>query len=307
MGLYFEDKLIRPKSDGDEVEKLIHQGYKEVDELFAKNNNVIILKRDFAEHWDTKKQSKKPAPPIALPVEKPIYLDSLGSISVKYSKEPPQRQGDSVTYPSNRLLVYEKLMLTRKDKDLAWYLLKASNFVIEDGSESIAAFLRIEDPKAEVRKKAGEIKLIAQVDAYLLRDDSPLFNQKAMQMIADRFGFELENDDLEIVAYELRQNIIAAHESKNPDVNVPNFIKFAKKLEANLSGGKPKKEEKKEAKVEDENKEPSGTYNQEQLGAMTQQERNVVAEKFGIRKSPPATKIEQIGEILDKQKNLEPA
>jgi hypothetical protein len=312
MGLYFEDRLIRAKKDGDEIEKLVYEGYAEVDAMFKEKGGVIILDRDFEEKKDTTGTNSMPAPPIALPMSVPMYIDSLGAVNIRYSKSAPQRTNDgkSVIYPSARLLVYDKMILTDREKDLAWFMLKATNFIERKGEANPSAFLKINDPQKEVTDKISKLKRNALVDEYLLRDDSLLFNKDSMQAIADRFGIKLdEKSSVEINAFVIREAVIAGDEHpKNNDINIDLFIDFADKMLAKMKKNKASKPD--NPPSEDVNKEPKietpvvlsfGEYTENYLSNLTVSERNEISKGLELDSPPKCTKVEQISQILEKQ------
>lgn len=309
MGIYFEDKLVRPKKDGDEIEVMVYEGYQRVEQMFKEKKGVIVLDRDFVEKKDTTGQNSMPAPPIALPMSVPLYLDSLGAINIRYSKSAPQRTNDgkSVIYPSARLLVYDKMILTEREKDLAYFMLEATEFIEKKDNYNPSAFLKINDPELEVADKVSKLKRNALVDAYLLREDSVLFNEKSLQAIADRFGIVLETDSKEVNAYMLREAIVKGDEPpRNSDVNIDKFLDYAKKIEAKLTKDNPKKETK--VKVEELGantgvNEPLkyGMYTEDYLNNLNVAERNQISKDLELDYPPKCRKEEQVMQILEKQ------
>jgi hypothetical protein len=310
MGLYFEDRLIRAKKDGDEIERMVFEGYAEVDEMFKEKGGVIILDRDFEEKKDTTGTNTMPAPPIALPMVVPMYLDALGAVNIRYSKSAPQRTNDgkSVIYPSARLLVYDKMILTDREKDLAWFMIKATNFIEKKDNVNPSAFLKINDPKREVTEKIGKLKRNALVDEYLLRDDSLLFNKESLQAIADRFGIEIDKDNpVEVNAFVIREAVIAGdNPPKNNDINIDLFIDFAKKLEAKLEK-KTKKDVVDKGKKDDPETDtvPAvlkfGEYTADYLNKLVPVDRNQISKDLELDYPPKCNKEEQVSQILEKQ------
>lgn len=308
MAIYFEDKIVRPKKDGDEIEQMVYEGYERVTKMFKEKGGVIVLDRDFHEKKDTTGTNSMPAPPIALPVSVPMYIDSLGAVNLRYSKSAPQRTNDgkTVIYPGSRLLVYDKMILTEKEKDLAWFMLEATEFIEKKGNSNPAAFLKINDPAQAVEEKISKLKRNALVDEYLLRDDSLLFNAESLQAIADRFGLELDSKNpVQINAYSIRQAVLDGEEPpRNNDLNIDLFLDFAKKLEAKL---KPKKE--KTAPVStDVTTIPAsdvslefGQYTEAYLSALPVVERNAISKELELDYPPNCKKDEQIAQILEKQ------
>lgn len=311
MGIYFEDRLVRAKKDGDEIEKMVFEGYSRVDAIFKEKGGVIVLDRDFVEKKDTTGTNTMPAPPIALPVVVPMYLDSLGAVNIRYSKAAPQRTNDgkTVMYPSSRLLVYDKMILTEKEKDLAWYMLEATEFIEKKDKFNPSAFLKINDPKKEVAEKISKLKRNALVDEYLLREDSVLFNDESLQAIADRFGIELDKGNTkEINAFVIREAVIKGDEPpRNHDINIDLFIDFAGKLEARLTKGKKKKDDvpKDDSPLGVEKKDDVvmkwGEFTEGYLSVLTVGERNQISKDNDLDYPPKCNKEEQIAQILEKQ------
>jgi hypothetical protein len=328
MGIYFEDKLLRAKEKGkggDELETLYFEGLARINAKFKEHGGVIVLDRDFEEKKDTTGTNSMPAPPIALPVVNPMYIEPLGAINVRYSRSAPQRSNDGkmITYPGARLLVYDKMILTEREKDLAWYMLEATEFIEKEGVHNPAAFLKIHDPKKEVKEKISKLKRDALVDSYLLRDDSLLFNDESLTAIADRFGIELDGKNpKEINAYILRDAIVKGEESRNSDINIDLFIDFAKKMEAKLKAkankakGSKAKDKKDDTPVKTEGGNPDtdggdgnsdatalvwGQYTEDYLSAMVPADRNAISKEHELDAPPKCKKEEQIRQILEKQ------
>jgi hypothetical protein len=310
MGVYFEDKLLRAKEDGDELEQMYYEGLKEIEQEFKKKGGVIVLRREHEEKKDTTGTNSMPAPPIALPVTVPMYVDSLGAINVRYSKSSPQKTNDGKTiiYPSSRLFVYENLILTERDKDLAWFMLKATSFIEKDNVFNPSAFLKIDDPVKEVAEKASKLKRIAQVDAHLLYEDSVLFNKQSIQAIADRFGIDAkEGEPIEITAYSIREAVVNGEKSRNSDINIELFLDFAGKMKNKLEKNSKKKGEAKddEKKASEDKADPVeleyGKYTEEYLNKLVPVDRNEISKKLELDYPPNCKKEEQVRQILERQ------
>ena len=314
MAIYFEDRMVRPKLDGDEIENMVFEGYARIDALFKEKGGVIVLDRDFVEKKDTTGTNTMPAPPIALPVVVPMYLESLGAVNIRYSKAAPQRTNDgkTVMYPSSRLLVYDKMILTDKEKDLAWYMLEATEFIEKKDKFNPSAFLKINDPKAEVETKISKLKRNALVDEYLLREDSVLFNDESLQAIADRFGIELDKSNTkEINAYIIREAVINGDgPPRNHDINIELFLDFAKKLDAKLNKNKKPKGDKTNPPAsqggDDGNNDDNvvlswGEYTENYLSKLNVADRNQISKDHDLDFPPKCNKEEQINQIIEKQ------
>jgi hypothetical protein len=231
--------------------------------------------------------------PYALPSEVPLYLEELGAVSIRYSQAPPQRQGKNLVYPTYRNFMYERMILTKKNKDLAWFLLKASNFIENKNDPDANTVIRIHNPEKNVLDKASEVKRIAQIDVLLMNEDSKVYNLESMRKIADRFGVDIENFKEEAAGFTIREAVIEADNKKNPDFNIATLLKFAKSL--------------KKVKVEEEiTEDPADTkYTQAQLSVMYPAQLNPISEELKTQKVPAVTKSIQIAQILEAQKLVE--
>jgi len=295
MAIYFNDELLHPRKDGNELEQRYHDELEELDALYKKKGGEITLVRKAKKQWDKDKTSFRPVVPFALPTAFPIYLEGIGAISVRYSEYPPERrENNRIVWPPTRNFIEERLTLTKQKRDLAWFLIKATKFVRTEGNND--ALTWIDDPNAEIIEQASKVKRTVKIDRLLLDDESPLLNEKSLQLIADRFDIDITELDEEVSGFVLRDAIVKADDAKNPDVNIPMFLDFAGKLL------KPKKAKKKpEVKKEPAPEAEKTIYTAEQLDAMTQKELNEVAKHFKVKYPPQNTRIEMTAEILEKQ------
>lgn len=278
MAIYFNDKILSPKKDGNEMEKLYADQLEDVDAMFKSHGGQILLSREVARIWDTEHNSFKPTPPISLPTMVPVYLDSLGAVSVRYSKTPPERNGERVTFPNTRLFVYENMLLTPKEKDLAWFILKATKFV-QNGTQSSSAFMKIEDPKKEMAQKASEVKRIVKVDSLLMNEDSPAYNKESMQFIADKLGVDIKGHDLDSAGYLIREAVISGEKGNNPDVNIDKLLALVAKIS--------------NAKVD------ARKYSKEELDSMPKDEINALSKQRGLPYPPKCTREVQTQSLLE--------
>ena len=284
MAIYFNDKVLSPKKDGNEMEKIYFKGLEEVNKKYKENGGTIVLVRDIKRISDTKGISFKPIVPFALPTSVPIYLEEMGAVSIRYSPSPPQREGKELIYPTYRNFMYERLILTEKNKDLAWFLLKASNF-IEDGDSSSKKVMRIHNPEKNLEDKASEVKRIAKVDALLMNEDSLLYNKASLQEIADQFGIDIKNFKKEAAGYTIREAIIEADNKRNPDMNIKAFLEIADEMVR-------QKEKQKLIGIQ---------YKKEDLDAMYPTQLNPISDSYKTQKMPQVTKNAQVTQILEAQ------
>lgn len=291
MGIYFNNKLVAPKENGDEVEAMYYEGLEKINVMLRKNNSIVLV-RDVVRTPDSKGQSFRAVVPFALPSEVPIYLKELGAVSIRYSPGSPQRQGKELVWPTYRNFMYDRMILTKKNRDLAWFLLIASNFVENKNDPDSNRVIRIYDPEKNILDKASEVKRIAQIDVLLMNEESSVYNIGSMQNIADRFGVNIENFKVEAAGFTIREAVIDADNKKNPDFNIKALLKYAKGL-----------------KVVEKDPEDTGDkkYTQDELSIMFPPELALISDKLRTQKVPAVKKVEQIRQILEAQKILEEA
>jgi hypothetical protein len=299
MGNYFNNKLLHPKEDGNELEQRYFWELKEVDELFDKYNGVIIIKRDVVKKQDTKKQSYRAVVPFAIPNEIPIYLKEYGAVTVRYSKGTPIKKDKETIYPTFKNFIEEFRVLTRKENDLAWFLLKATTFVL-GGDPGKKKIFHIFDPQKEVLSKASEVKRIAKVDALLINEESPIMDIKIMREIADKFGIDIKDYEAEAAGFMIREAVIDADKKNNPDVNIKAFMSFSEKLVNKALKNKPKVEEEEEVEVDDAPEEVV-FYTKDILDNMHQKEISNVSRKLGTPYPPKCNREAQTEHILNAQ------
>lgn len=290
MGIYYEDKVLTPKSNGNTLEKMLFKGYKEIEDVFNANGQSIMLEREGEPVWDMNHVSTRPIPPFALPMEISIYTEEWGAVNVRYSKYSPSRNGKIVTYPTNRLLVGKTLLIKKEEKDLAWFLLLATKFVERDDINKETGIFKIYNPTTELKSKAEEVKRIASLDKYLSSSDSPIYTKELLIVIADRLGVEIDDSDLMLSAYQIRESVLAGDRANNPGLNIKAF-------EAIVEEVAPKEVY---TPLVDVNNVvvPEEGYSAEQLSVMTQLERNALSKHLGTSYPPSCKKTVQIAEIL---------
>lgn len=281
MAIYFNDKLLRPNKDGNDMEKMYHEGLERVSKLF-KNGTIVLIRDGVTKKWDSEHASTRPIAAMSIPEETPMYIESIGATTVRYSEYPPQRNGKQLKFPLARLLVQEMYVIPESKKDLAWYIIEATSFVK-------SGILRIDDPQKEIIGKASAVKRIAKVDGLLLNENSPIYNREAILFLADKFGVVVpKNYDVESMAYLLREAVLAADKVANhPNLDVDRFLKAASKI----------------AKVEakDDEFELKDSYTREELEGLHYTKLNSISGELGLPKPPKCKKAEQIDMILEQQ------
>lgn len=135
MAIYFNNKLLEPKKDGNSLEKRFYTELQEVKEVFdtfrkkGETKSTLIFARDFPKVWNSKHTTYKPAPPIALPMVANVYLSDLGSVQIRYSRNPPIVNDNRVIWQNGNDLFFDTKSIGEDEMDLAWFYLKASDFL----------------------------------------------------------------------------------------------------------------------------------------------------------------------------------
>lgn len=181
MAIYFNNLILEPKADGNSLQKRYHKELQEVKDLFKKfrkgeKESVLTFGREYRKVYNKRKTSFKPAPPIAIPMNTSLYDPELGSVEVRYSRRPPLRNGQTVTWQRDQeSLIFEMLTVSENQLDLAWYLLKASPFV-KNG------IIKLIDKEVEYQGTFDKIKQQMEASAVIFGDDVTLEN---LMVIAD--------------------------------------------------------------------------------------------------------------------------
>lgn len=288
MAIYFDDKVLHPKADGSELERMYHQGMTEIDALYKKHGGTVTLRRNVKRTMDTTGTSYKPIPPTALPTVAHLVLDELGSVSVRYSKDSPIRQEKGYMYPMQRLWVTEALILDNKQKDLAWFLIKAAGFVRAENEESKGAkFLFIEDLAKQAEGRVEDLRRFVKLDSILLDEQSPIYNRTDIQAIADKLGVEINEKNLLSAVLVLRDAIVAGDKKNNPTLNVNNALNVIAKV----------------AKTKEKKPAPDLT-DVASLDSMDQKDLNEISKSLNTPFPPRCNRADQIQHILKKQNVL---
>ena len=313
MAIYYQDLALVPNEEGTELEQLYAEGLEEINKIFKENNGHIVLKRrDARLVWDKDNISYKPVPPVSIPVEIPMYLEKVGAINVRYSKSPPQRSGEKmVTYPGNRVFIYESFILTEKEKDLAWLLLLVSNFV---GTTQKEIFY-IDNPEEAKVEEVSKLLKTKKVDDLLLDGISLIYNLKAMDFIASNLGIDIDDQrTVQLKGFKIRETVVAGENNNNPDVNIEKFMSVANRWIKNNPVKIPTTTAVTTkipptttavttlAPVKDGDIQvPEGGLTHEYLNELQPKELNKVAKHFEVPYMPPATKVDKISGILEAQ------
>jgi len=231
MAIYFQnDKILEPKQDGTSLQRRYFKEREELKTLFNKfrkngdSRAVIILKRDWKKHWNTKGTSYKPAPPRAFPLKATIEDTELGSVTVRYSKQPPEKTDTGrLIWPLDRNSMMEEMKSISEDQlDLAWFLLRASKYV-EKG------IFKVHDEQVEFE---GEFKnILKQADASKILFSNDVTREDVLtlaEMILPP-EMQIEGDTKEIVSVRL-WDIVSKGDKAKKEYNYDALIRANEKM-----------------------------------------------------------------------------
>lgn len=269
MAIYFDNKLLLPNENGNELEKSYFKGLKKIDSLLARFGGSIRIMREWKKQYSLDKQSFKPAPPFALPTSFSMYVENMGAVEVRYSKTAPIKRGDNISWNSVDIMIEEGKVFTKEDADLAWFLILATNFV-KNG------ILKIHDELEDVKKESEKFVANSKLNALLASAQ-----EVTLDKIISGLGFSVpRNASPSDKAYLIAKNL--------PTTDA---VTIAKVTESLL-----KEQEKQLASPAD-----GKAYTEEELQSFSIADLNKVAAKLGAVKCPPSTKVNQIQDILIKQ------
>lgn len=228
MAIYFDGKILEPKESGTSLERKYFEELKDVKNLFARfkkpgqKESVILFSRDFKKIYNRTKTSYKPAPPIAIPMNVSVYDPSLGSIEIRYSKRPPVKAGNNLIWSRDGdSLMFETMSLTDKQLDLAWFLLKASDYV-EKG------IIKLVDKDLEFEGTFDSIKRQADAASLLFNDNVTLENLEVIASILFPKGEIGGYDSAKELATKI-WNMVTIGENNKRAYNYDALIKAATK------------------------------------------------------------------------------
>jgi hypothetical protein len=195
MAIYYNNRVLEPKENGNNLEKRYFKERKELKVLFdmfrkdAKGGSTLTLERDFPKVWNKNKTSFKPAPPVALPMVTNIYDEELGSIQIRYSKEPPIiNSKNQHVYRNGALMFFDVRAITEKEMDFAWFMLKATNYLEKK-------MVKLVNKKVEFSGKFDELQKQAKANAILFDDNraEPELVEFAKAVYPDGSTFKYES------------------------------------------------------------------------------------------------------------------
>lgn len=186
MAIYLDDKMLKadPKAKEGSLEREYAVGLSKVEELFNKfrikgsKNSYIQISRDFEGDRQISMTTHrvKKLPPIALPVEVPWYNDELGATLIRYSPSPPTRNSEGkLTWTVKYIEFNEALTITDRQKDLAWFLLIASNLVRRGVYKMVDNEAKYEGSFQEILTKKKVVDAITGNNEELVRALSRMF------------------------------------------------------------------------------------------------------------------------------------
>lgn len=177
MAIYLNDAMLKPDPKGNKLEREYHAGLQKVNDLFEKfkveGNDAAYLqiaRKDAPYVLSMTSGKRKKVPPIALPATIPFYDDEMGAVTIRYSTAPPQRTpNNTFTWTTKYIQFREMLTLTDKQKDLAWFLLFASNLVQKGIYQLVDIKSQYEGTFNDILTKKNVIDAITANDADLLK------------------------------------------------------------------------------------------------------------------------------------------
>lgn len=199
MAIYLNDKILKADPKGNKLEREYAAGLERVSELFEKfrikdsKSSYIQIARNVKDNervFSMTSHKEKRLPTIALPVEVPYYDDEMGATLVRYSTTPPQKTpAGNLTWSTKYLEFREMMTITDKQKDLAWFLLFASNLIKK-------GVYKLVDIQAKYEGTFNEIITKKEVMDYLTSGEDELIRHIARKFINESIS---RLDTLELI------------------------------------------------------------------------------------------------------------
>jgi hypothetical protein len=203
MAIYLNDKILKADPKGNKLEREYAAGLERVSELFEKfrikdsKSSYIQIARNVKDNervFSMTSHKEKRLPTIALPVEVPYYDDEMGATLVRYSTTPPQKTpAGNLTWATKYLEFREMMTITDKQKDLAWFLLFASNLIKK-------GVYKLVDVQAKYEGTWNEIIVKKDVIDYLTGGDEELVRHIARKFLNESIA------SLEVVEVVVKLN-----------------------------------------------------------------------------------------------------
>ena len=124
---------------------------------------------------------------MALPVTIPYYDDELGATVIRYATSPPEKTDSGKTSWSTKYIEFRgNIVITDKQKDLAWFLLFASNLV-EKGVYQLV------DIQAKYEGTFNDIVTKKNVLDFITGKNEDVIRNVAIKFISESYSrFELQ-------------------------------------------------------------------------------------------------------------------
>ena len=187
MAIYLNDRILKANPKGDRLEREYAEGLNKVTDLFdrfrrkgEKESDILIGRKladkDRVYSMNTHKQKRLPT--VALPVEVPYYDEEMGATLIRYSSTPPTLNTNGGLSWSTKYIEFREFMsITEKQKDLAWFMLFASNLVRK-------GVYQLVDTQAKYEGTFNEIMLQKTVTDSIIADP---INEELVRHIAQSF------------------------------------------------------------------------------------------------------------------------
>lgn len=187
MAIYVDTQILKANPNGTLLEREYAKGLQKVNTLFERfridghDSSYIQLVRASTERVRSMTSHRtKRLPTIALPVVIPYNNDEIGSTVIRYSTRPPILSSTgNLSFPTKWIEFREYLTISDSQKDLAWFLIFASNLTAK-------GVFKLVDIRAEYEGSYNEIIIKKNVmDA--LTDGSGKSHETLVRHIAGIF------------------------------------------------------------------------------------------------------------------------
>jgi hypothetical protein len=183
MAIYINDKVLKANPTGTKIEQEYYEGLKKVSALFerfrnknSKTSYIQVTRKEEQKILSINTKKVKRLPTIALPVEIPYYDDEIGATTIRYATSNPiKNQHGNFTWATKYIDFQETLTITDKQKDLAWFLLFASNLIKKGIYQLVDSKAKYEGTYNEIIQKNNVIQALDKGDEELVRHIARMF------------------------------------------------------------------------------------------------------------------------------------
>lgn len=183
MAIYINDKVLKANPQGTKIEREYDEGIKKVTALFERFRNknsktayIQITRKEEQKILSINTKKVKRLPTIALPVEIPYYDDEIGATTIRYATSNPiKNQHGNFTWATKYIEFQETLTITDKQKDLAWFLIFASNLIKKGIYQLVDSQAKYEGSYNEILQKHNVIQELNNGDDELVRHIARMF------------------------------------------------------------------------------------------------------------------------------------